>query len=241
MTTLNADEFVLMNYGTMQLKDMAQVLGVSASSAQQRAYKLIRQGRLHPRQRAYQPPWTEDEDEYLAEFWGIRSDKAVARHLGRTVTACQLRVKRALGITRRMQFLTSRVVGDILGYDAKRIAALIDRGYLQGQKAPFKVGPNRVWRIDQSSLERFMRRYPWQYDRTRIEKGTYWRNLAEDVWRRDPWLTATEAAARLSVCTATIHRHCQRGWLKGEKAWGAAHQGVWRIPESALARFERRH
>lgn len=240
-TPTDRDQFVIDNYSRMLLRDIAREFGVTPCAVQQRAVRLIREGRLNPSERRYNPPWTEEDDEYLADHWGNISDKAVARHLGRTVNACKIRATRQLHLSRCMQFLTSRAVAEIFSIDSHAVIEWIEKGWLQASRGPFRIGRHRVWRIQERDLERFIQRYPQHYDRTRIERGTYWRNLADKAWAKDPWLTAEEAAAWVGVCTDTILRHCNRGWLAGEKVAGPANQGCWRIRQSELANFRRRH
>lgn len=237
----NPDDFVRAHYRAMPMREMAKALGVTGSAVQARAQKLIRRGDIDPRQRAYHPPWTEEEDEYLGEYWGELPDRTISRHLGRTVVACELRAKRALNINRRQQAYTLRDTCALFGVEHHTVEMWMDRGYMKAKRAPFAYGLYRVWQFADEAIKRFIRRCPQHYDRTRIERGTYWRNLADQVWERDPWLTREEAARRLGVHPDTISRHCARGWLRAEKVAGSAHQGVWKIPESAVVTFRRRH
>jgi excisionase family DNA binding protein len=139
-----------------------------------------------------------------------------------------------------MQFLTKRNVAALFGVDEHLVRRWIAEGWLPAAKG-FRMGPHKLWRVQPEDLERFIRRYPQHYDRTRIEKGTYWRNLADEVWRTDPWLTVPEAAARLGVCRETVRRHLRRGWLRGERVLEAGLYGGWRVRERELATFEERH
>lgn len=96
-----------------------------------------------------------------------------------------------------------------------------------------------MWRIDDTDLEQFVRRYPWQYDRARIEWGSYWRNLANRVWVADPYLTVPEAAAVLGVCSETVSRWCRAGRLAAVRTTyqGAGKYGRWLLAQSIVTAF----
>lgn len=185
--------------------------------------------------------WTEADDQYLSEYWGKRPDRTVARHLGRTVDACKIRATRHLGLARKDQFYTARQVAQILGVDRHRIVRWMREGVLTGSRSAVRCATSRrMWAVDEPDLIAFLRREVWRYDRTRIERGSYWRRVADAAWDRDPLLTVPEAAARLGVCTATVHRHLQRGWLRGVKRPGK-NTGTWLVWQSSLAGFQPRH
>ncbi|MGD9890981.1 MAG: helix-turn-helix domain-containing protein [Dehalococcoidia bacterium] len=184
--------------------------------------------------------WTAGDDETLATYWGVEPDATVAARLGRTVDACKIRATRHLGLARKDAFYTSRQVAEILGIDSHRVVAWLRDGTLRGRQSAVSAGPTRMWAIDEPDLVRFLCAYPWLYDRTRIERGSYWRRVADATFDRDPLLTVPEAAARLGVSSKTVHRHLQRGWLRGVKRPGGG-GGVWLVWESALSEFQPRH
>ncbi|MBU6429761.1 MAG: hypothetical protein KGR26_12170, partial [Cyanobacteria bacterium REEB65] len=115
--TAAEDAYLVSRYATESFGALAEMLDRSYGSVQQRVYHLIGQGRIDPHSRHYQPAWTEDEEERLADLWGKLSDKRIATLLGRTVCACRLKAKR-LGINRKMNLWTAREVGRLFGVDA---------------------------------------------------------------------------------------------------------------------------
>ncbi len=186
--------------------------------------------------------WSEGDDELLADSWGRISDKAVARRLGRTVDACKIRATRHLGLSRTMNLYTAREVGRIFGVDSKAIIRWAEQGYLKARRSSVGAGKTRRWDVDDASIERLIQRHPWFYDRKRIDRFdyTHWRNLAEEAWRREPYLTAREAAARLGLNVETVRRHCRRGWVKKAYRvhWLGNDAGTWLIAESSIKSFE---
>lgn len=237
MTADELQAYVLANYRTMKLKEMAAHVGVHWSRIQTQADRLITAGLLSRHERAYQRPWTEEEDEYLAERWGRISDIKVAAHINRTITACQIRVKRHLGINRHTQFYTQREVAHVFGIDEHKIGMLREAKLLDGKPAPFFFGLNRVWRFEEKQIEAFIRKYPWHYDRSRIEEGTYFRRIADNVQDADPWLTTQEFAELAGVTRNCVSANIRGGRLQAQKTWGASSQGDWRIPQSELTGF----
>lgn len=187
--------------------------------------------------------WTRQQDEYLRENWGRFSDTAVARAVGRTVVACQIRAKRHLLINRKMNVYTGREVAKIFDVDSHVVSRWIKAGYLKARRAGFRAGRGRVWDVDDLSIERFIRKYPWVYDRRRIHRVdySYWREMAEAAWARTPFVTAEEAAQLLGCHVETVRRHCRSGWLKAHLAnWLGQRRGAWLIPVAELERFRRR-
>ena len=184
--------------------------------------------------------WTPEDDEILAAWWGVWPDAAVAARLGRTVNACKIRATRRLGLARKDQFYTARQVAKILGVDDHRVSRWIAEGVLCGHQSVVSAGSTRMWAIDEPALVAFLRAYPWRYDRTRIEPGSYWRRIADAAYDRDPLLSVPEAAARLGVCEETVRRHLRNGWLQGVRSPLNGNTGTWLVWQSALAEFRPR-
>lgn len=241
--TPDEDAIIIRDYARRMLKEIATDLGRDPGSVQARAALLLRDGRLTGT-RCYQPPWTEAEDDLLADLWGTMPDAAVAKRVGRSVVACEVRAKRHLRLARKDAFLTSRQVARILGVDDHLVVCWIAEGLLQGRKSSVGAGGHaRAWRIDDRDLERFLKRDYWRLDRRRIEVGTYWRNYVDRLWTREPYLTVEQAARALGVGPETVRRHLRRGWLAGVRTHRAARGGriQWLIARSQLAAFRPRH
>jgi tRNA(His) 5'-end guanylyltransferase len=123
---------------------------------------------------SYGRPWTEEEDEYLTEHWGLCRDETVARRLGRTVMACEIRAKRVAKVNRRMAFYTAKDVSELLGVNINRVIAWIKAGTLTGRRSVVRRGWRPYWRVDYKSIERFVEEHP---ELCRVEKlPSYWRN-----------------------------------------------------------------
>lgn len=192
----------------------------------------------HARRRA----WTDAEDRELKARIGWDSPSSIAHSLGRSVNSIIVRSKR-LGIS-RSQFqgaiYSARDVGKIFGIDAKTVSHVwIRSGALVGERSFAGAGKHRRWRIHTEAIETFIRDSVGRYDRHRIAKGTYWRELADRA--QHDLLTAEQAARRLNVCTTTVYRHLHRGWLPGTRVRGGiSWQGDWRIRAADLALFRAR-
>lgn len=237
--TPDEDAFLIAHYPTTTLKDMAVHLDRGWTRIQQRINILIRRGHLERRQRCYNPPWTQTEIEYLADHWGLKPDAEVARKLGRTVDACKVYATRRLRLARSDNFYTSRQVARIFGVNSHVVIRWIEAGVLAGKPSPVACGSRHRWRIDDPALQRFVKRFPYHYDRTRIERNSYWRNLAERVRAADPWLTVPEAAAIVGIHPHTLVRYLREGRLEAVKTWGAGNHGAYRIRRSVAEAFER--
>ncbi len=241
--TLEEDQAIVAGYSAMPLQDIATQLGRRAGSVVARAQTLVDKGLLDPTLRYHPRMWTEEEDDWLSDNWGLHPDEYVARHLHRSVVACTIRAKRVAGVSRKMAFWTARNVAELFGVDEHAITdRWIESGALKAEKSHVRCGDGyRVWRIDEEAVQAFIRQYPYHYDRQRIEPNTVYRQLAERVWQTDPWLTVNEAAAELGVHPQTVWRHIRRGWLQGKKTWEAGKWGGWRMPKSQLSGFRLRN
>lgn len=185
--------------------------------------------------------WTEEQDEYLRENWGRVSEKTIARVVGRSVIACQIRAKRGLNISRKMNIYTARMVAKIFGVDDHTVIRWLREGHLKGKKSATRVGKNRAWDIDDESIERFIKKTPWLFDRKRIHRVdySYWRDQADAAWTKNPCVTIEEAAERLGgLHVETIRRHVRRGWLQAYRVhWLGNDAGSWLVPVAALETF----
>ena len=232
------DAYILAHYSTTTLVEMAWHLGRRYQTVQQRVEILIQRGLLDRQQRYYSRPWTPEEDDWLSDHWGTMSDAVVARHLRRSIDACKVRTVRAVKVCRKMAFWTARNVADLFGVDSHLVIKWIRAGCLRGRRSSVRCGDgNIMWAIADEAIQEFIGCYPWHYDRTRIERGSWWRKLADGVWAKDPWLTTDEAAAALGVNPETVRRHIRRGWLRSERTWEAGRSGGFRVPRSALTSF----
>ena len=87
-------EYLKENWGKKKTQEIAEDLGRTYQSIYNKARKLgLGSNRAH-----HHRPWTEEEEEFLAENWGMFSMEHIAKKLNRTPHAIQIRaVKLGLG------------------------------------------------------------------------------------------------------------------------------------------------
>lgn len=224
--TATEDAFILAHYAKARIKDIASALGRVSGSVTSRSQTLAAKGLLDLSTRVYQPAWTDDAEEYLAEHWGRLPDIQVARYLGRTVSACENKAKR-LGVARSANIYTARAVGRLFGVDPKTVVTWAERGWIKARRSGYQVGRHLAWSVDDQSLERFVRTHGWAYDWRRMEEGEYLSRLARQVARDDPWLSANEAAKWLGLSRRTVDHWRELGELPWKFRPKPVHGGHW--------------
>lgn len=185
--------------------------------------------------------WTPPQEARLRELVGGYPVSAIAARLSaewpdtpRSVNAVTVRCTR-LGLSPVLVHYNARTVGYLFGVGSKTVSsAWIARGWLQAtQQVPGLAGS--AWVITAAALERFIVDYRHCYDWRQMRPGR-WRSLAEITWRRDPLLTADEAARYLGCARETIRRYLRAGVLTGYRRLEKTgdQQGRWLIARSAL-------
>ncbi len=123
------------------------------------AYRWAHRCRKYARK---EPPWIEDELEFLADNYGRISVEDICRRLNRSPNSLKIISFRKLGINQKSNIYTARALASDLGVScAKIIVAWYDRGYLKGKLAPFRNGPNHVWFFDYDDIVECLRQRPW--------------------------------------------------------------------------------
>jgi len=85
------DQLIVDAYPTTMLKDIAARLGRCWTVVQVRVQRLAREGRLDPRQRCHNPPWTAADDDYLVG--GIGQEASMCYHINQQGRdRCKLRL-----------------------------------------------------------------------------------------------------------------------------------------------------
>lgn len=207
------DEFVIANYSSMKLKDMAVQLERGWGSVQQRIDLLIKARKLKRDGRYYRRPWTEEEETYLAENWGVVSTKSIARHLGRSSDALKIRTTRVLKIAKKDNVYTMRQTARIFGVDDKTPLRWAERGWLKCKRAGYHCGGGIAWNFSHESIERFIVKMGWAYDWRRMGNEGYFRHLAEKINMADPWLMLPEVCEYLGWSRAKADRWRRRGLI----------------------------
>lgn len=229
--TADEDAVILARYQTESLRAIGRRIGRQGESVGARLAFLIRRGAADPNRRwCYQRSWTADDDDYIREWYGLRPDSQIARRLGRSINA--VRIRAYLLRRRKADFRwTARQVAEFFGIDEHK---LIREWVRPGLIAARRDG--LCWVIDDASLERFVRRFPWHYDPRRIDPDDPLGAIAHRVHAADPWLTPAQVARLKGVSSDWVCRACRAGELPAERTKGTGGHSVWKIRRSdALA------
>ena len=103
--SLEEDAFIIRNFATMAIRELADKLQRTESSVRKRIAILRRQGRLPSEPKSQvrylhrYPKWTQEQDDFLRENFRILPDADVAFVVERTIAACEQRARK-LGIER---------------------------------------------------------------------------------------------------------------------------------------------
>ena len=109
-------------------------------------------------------PWSDAEDEQLAELITRFGVDHIAKLMGRTANAVTTRAK-VLGLSRRGRdgWYNKRDVGDVLGATAPRVQRWIQAGWLKGRPHTNTVpqqGSGAAWHFTEAAVRRFIIEHP---------------------------------------------------------------------------------
>jgi hypothetical protein len=122
--------------------------------------------------------WSTRELAYLEKWYGRATDEHIAKVLGRTVLAIDLRAKRA-GIRKRDAGMSSREVARMFGADESTVSKIwIKRGLLKAERAAFRQGSHYMWLVQPEDIEAFIVEHGQYVDVERMPESAY-RDLAE--------------------------------------------------------------
>jgi hypothetical protein len=156
--------------------------------------------------------WSPAEVEYLERRFGVASDEALARKLGRSVVGIRVKAKR-LGLRKRDAGLSSRGVAAIFGVDPTTVAdKWISGGHLRSRRAPWKQGPAPVWLTRLADVEAFIREHPELVDVDKMPESPY-----RDLAARDPWIGTPEAHRLTGRDSHAIAKLIQAGVIRGRR------------------------
>lgn len=210
MLTPEQEQYIIHWFPKWTTMEIAKQLNVTRKAVLVRLRGLRKEGRLPRAIRNAFTSWSEEEEDYLREQWGIMTNQGVATHLGRTVHACEFHAD-SIGINRRMNVYTMNDVARLFGINHSTAKHWVEKGWIKAIRAGFKSGPYRAWSIDENSIERFIRTKPWAYNYKLMTPGDYWTNLAKDAWANDPYVTVKEACFMLGWGKQRVHYWLQRG------------------------------
>jgi len=192
--------------------------------------------RLH-KTHVKEPYWTERDENYLRDHFGVIPDVHLCKYLHRTRVSIVLKAKR-LHINRKINLNTARSVALICGIpDSKTVMMWVRKGLLKAKKSPSKCGGNRMWNIDDSSLASMLKVQPWLAYIPEMP-DSYYKRLVEREWHRDPWYNREQVGKMLGVGPEYVRRYIKRGWLQGVKVPGGRHTQVrWMFRASWVMAF----
>jgi excisionase family DNA binding protein len=238
--TTSEDDVIIAEYGRRPVVQIAAMLGRQYNTTLAHIRVLHRRNILDIGHRYYGRRWTEEEVDYIREWWGLLPDVEIARHLGRSVDSCEHASGRKGHMTRRMAFYTAADVARLFGVDWHRVAGWIHAGHLKARKS-LVMSRHPFWRVEDEDIQAFMRSHSCLYDWRKVQGHAFWRNLARAAGERDPWLTAMQAAQYLKVSADTIRRRCVSGALQAVNVPKAGKYGGWRIPRSEVLAVQARN
>lgn len=127
------------------------------------------------------------EVDYLESRFGLVSDAALSKKLGRSVVGIRLKAKR-LGLRKRAQAFTGRDVAAIFGIDCSTVGKVWVRRGLIASVRPFRQGPYPIHMIAPAAVERFIAEHPEWIDVAKMPDSPY-----RDQAARDPWISLAAA------------------------------------------------
>ncbi len=121
--------------------------------------------------RRKEPNWTADDVAYLEQQLGHRRVEAIAKHLGRTVTAVKLKSKR-LGINQTSEGYTMRGLCLGLGVDHHKVEKWLAAGWLRGARRHTErtvMQGGDTWYFSDQAIYELVRNHPNEIDPRRVE------------------------------------------------------------------------
>ncbi len=228
------DQFLVETHSTLTASEQARQLGIGYSAVIRRRMKLYQQGRISLSARASLPPWSDEEEEFLRDHYSRMTLNTLANRLGRSPRAIRER-RGDLGLHRTDGFYTASALAEIFGMPEKKLILLVKQGWFKGSRARYNRGPHRPWRFCETNIRRFIRTYPWLLRPEKMDKH-YFRALLRREWKRDPWLSAGEAAAAVGCRKYTLIRAARAGVIRGWQR-SPTKNSKWWFRKSDLAGF----
>lgn len=230
------DAEIVVYYRSDSVRAIGRRIGRQGESVGKRLALLARRGLVDLERRwCYQRVWTADDDDVIREWYGLRPDAALAKWLRRTPNSVRTR---AFLLRRRKDDFrwTATRAAQFFGIDwHKLLEEWVRPGLIAAQR------DGLYWVVDDASLERFIRRYPWHYDPARIDRDDPLGAIAHRVHAADPWLTPAQVARLKGVSSDWVCRACRSGGLPAERTKGQGGHDVWKIRQSAARQWQARN
>jgi hypothetical protein len=163
--------------------------------------------------------WTQDDLDYLGENLGTISDKAICKHLGRSINAIHIQCVRKLGINHKVNIYTAREAAKILGVAcSKTITAWMRRGWIEGKKSSIRCGSGLMWYFTYEAIKKFCRTRPWMLKPTKMEES-YFRSIVKEEYVKNPWYSIPKACRMVGVAyqSSAMAFYLKKKWLHPEK------------------------
>lgn len=177
--------------------------------------------------------WTVAETAFLRQYAGVLGDEEIARRLGRSVAAIDVRRMRA-GLpapSTHQDYITANQAGRALGVDPHNVIRLIERGLLPAEVAP--LSGRVTWRMKRTAFYAWaLNPMHWPYFYRSVRRPT---RIGDEKLRRlivlkaarwlgpdglpDAWWTPGEVADYHGVHHTDVNRYIHHGRLPGVK-WG---------------------
>ena len=234
------EQFLVDTYSTLTAKEQTVQLARQNADVVAKRMRMLKKGRFEGLRRAYHPPWTQQEDDWLRDNYHKYTIKTLVRRLQRSEVAILLRKSR-LNIRRTDGFYTARALAEIFGCDEKKVSALYHERYLKGRKAPYLQGRHHPWMFTELAVVRFIRATPWLLSPEKVEQEHYFRAIHRQEWERDPWYDSQQSAAMMGVGDEAILRRLRTGEIPAFQRSPGKRWSRWWIRRSDLLANFRRH
>lgn len=191
--------------------------------------------------------WSREDLDYLAQKYGLVSDKTLAARLQRTESAIitTARKRYAISHINNYNFYTAATLAETLGVSDCSIKLWIKRGWLTVRREAKIRGKKRLWRFTEHGIIKCLRQRPWlvilnptpQWLISDYSHPFFY--IIRDEWGKNPWYTVKQALPLLGIkSNDAISRYIHMGWLLAErKPCIGAPEGMWIIRRSAIQAF----
>lgn len=160
--TPEQDDFLRANYHSLQLKEIARILGKPTSTVNSRV------NRLGITRTKKEPPWSAEDIRFLRENWGKLSIRTLAKRLNRSEYGVLVKSKRLkLGPIQDKSLFTKSEICHLLRVDHRKVGRWVSQGLLKAKIAPTsrKRGKSRnILQVKPKDLLDFLREHPDQWD-----------------------------------------------------------------------------
>lgn len=155
--------------------------------------------------------WSPADVDYLDGRFGLTSDEAIAKALGRTVVALRLKAKR-LGLHKRNAAMSGRQVAQIFGVDSGTIGKIWVRRGLMRSRRPFAQGLSLIHLVTEAEVTRFIREHPEYVDVEKMPDSWY-----RDLAARNPWISLVEVHRRTGRMGHAVAQLIAAGEVRGRR------------------------